>query len=121
MLFGLKNTGAMYQRLMNKMFANQIGRNVQVYVDDMLVYKVMLFGLKILVADFIAEFTNGEDKGADEYLQWSIHTDGSSNRQASGAGIVFLSPEGDKIKCMVHLDFPTTNNEAEYEVLVAGL
>ena len=37
MPFGLKNVGATYQRLMNKMFANQIGRNVQVYVDDMLV------------------------------------------------------------------------------------
>ena len=37
MLFGLKNAGATYQRLMNKMFANQIRRNVQVYVDDMLV------------------------------------------------------------------------------------
>ena len=36
-LFGLKNAGATYQRLMNKMFAHQIGRNVQVYVDDMLV------------------------------------------------------------------------------------
>ena len=35
--FGLKNAGATYQRLMNKMFARQIGRNVQVYVDDMLV------------------------------------------------------------------------------------
>ena len=37
MSFGLKNTGAMYQRLINIMFANQIGRNVQVYVDDILV------------------------------------------------------------------------------------
>ena len=37
MSFGLKNAGAMYQRLMNKMFAHQIGRNVQVYVGDMLV------------------------------------------------------------------------------------
>ena len=37
MPFGLKNTGATYQRLMNRMFAPQIGRNVQVYVDDMLV------------------------------------------------------------------------------------
>ena len=37
MPFGLKNVGATYQRLMNKMFAQQIGRNVQVYVDDMLV------------------------------------------------------------------------------------
>ena len=37
MPFGLKNGGATYQRLMNKMFARQIGRNMQVYVDDMLV------------------------------------------------------------------------------------
>ena len=36
MAFGLKNTGATYQRLMNKMFTHQIRRNVQVYVDDML-------------------------------------------------------------------------------------
>ena len=37
MPFGLKNAGATYQRLMNKMFTHQIGRNVQVYVNDMLV------------------------------------------------------------------------------------
>ena len=37
MSFRLKNTKATYQRLMNKMFTHQIGRNVQVYVDDMLV------------------------------------------------------------------------------------
>ena len=37
MPFRLKNVGATYQRLMNKMCAHQIGRNIQVYVDDMLV------------------------------------------------------------------------------------
>ena len=37
MPFKLKNVGATYQRLMNKMFAHHIRRNVQVYVDDMLV------------------------------------------------------------------------------------
>ncbi|KAK0579910.1 hypothetical protein LWI29_033406 [Acer saccharum] len=36
MPFGLKNAGATYQRLINKMFARQIGRNMEVYVDDML-------------------------------------------------------------------------------------
>ena len=40
MPFGLKNAGATYQRLMNKMFTHQIGRNVQVYVNDMLVKSI---------------------------------------------------------------------------------
>ena len=40
MPFGLKNARATYQRLMNKMFTHQLGRNVQVYVDDMLVKSV---------------------------------------------------------------------------------
>ena len=37
MPFGLKNAGATYQRLVNKMFSKQIGRNMEVYVDDMLI------------------------------------------------------------------------------------
>uniref|UniRef100_A0A7N2MBY2 Uncharacterized protein n=1 Tax=Quercus lobata TaxID=97700 RepID=A0A7N2MBY2_QUELO len=74
-----------------------------------------------IVADFIAEFTRDKDKGAEESPQWSIYIDGSSNRRAGGAGIVLLSPEGDRIECMVRLDFPTTNNEAEYEAVVVGL
>jgi hypothetical protein len=36
MPFGLKNASATYQRLVNKMFEKQIGRNVEVYVEDML-------------------------------------------------------------------------------------
>ena len=37
MPFGLKNTGATYQRLMDRTFKQQIWRNVKVYVDDMVV------------------------------------------------------------------------------------
>ena len=37
MAFRLKNVGATYQRLVNKIFNKQIGRNMEVYVDDMLV------------------------------------------------------------------------------------
>ena len=74
-----------------------------------------------VVADFIAEFTHDEDKGVEESPQWSVHIDGSFNRQAGGVGVVLLSLEGDMVECMVHLDFPTTNNEAKYEALVAGL
>jgi hypothetical protein len=40
MPFGLKNAGATYQQLVNRMFQNQIGRNVEVYVDDLLVKSI---------------------------------------------------------------------------------
>jgi len=33
-----------------------------------------------VVVDFIVEFINVESQGAEEYPQWSIHTDGSFNR-----------------------------------------
>ena len=73
------------------------------------------------MADFIAEFAQSEDKGEENTAQWSIHTEGSSNRRARGAGVVIQTLEGDKIKCIIQLDFPTTNNEAEYEALMVGL
>ncbi|GAA0153009.1 hypothetical protein LIER_11346 [Lithospermum erythrorhizon] len=37
MPLGLKNTRATYQRMVNSIFAQQIGRNMETYVDDMLV------------------------------------------------------------------------------------
>ena len=40
MPFGLKNAGATYQRLVKRIFARQIGRNMEVYVDDMLTKSV---------------------------------------------------------------------------------
>ena len=64
------------------------------------------------MADFIAKYTQLEGKGAEVFKQWSIHMDRSLNWLAEGAGVVIQTPEGDKIKCMIRLDFPTTNNEA---------
>ena len=40
MPFGLKNARATYQKLVNHMFHSQIGWNVEMYVDDMLVKSV---------------------------------------------------------------------------------
>ena len=40
MPFELKNVGATYQRLVNKMFQKQIGASMEVYIDDMLVKSV---------------------------------------------------------------------------------
>ena len=73
------------------------------------------------MVDFIAEYTQSEDKGVEGQRLWSIHTDGSANQRSGGAGVVMQTPERDKIECMIRLDFPTTNNEAEYEALIVGL
>ena len=37
MSYGLKNTGSTYQRMMTKMFEAQMGKNIEVYIDDMVV------------------------------------------------------------------------------------
>ena len=37
MPFGLKNAGSTYQWMMTKMFEPQLGRNIEVYIDDMVV------------------------------------------------------------------------------------
>ena len=47
--------------------------------------------------------------------------DGSSTRYAGGIGVVLQSPEGDKLKHKVHLQYQTTNNEVEYKALLKGL
>ena len=53
------------------------------------------------VADFITEFTLGEDQLVEEKEQWNIYTDGSSNRRAGGAGVVIQTPQRDTIRCMI--------------------
>ena len=42
MLFGLKNEGSTYQRMMTKMFESQLGKSIEVYIDDMVVKSKMV-------------------------------------------------------------------------------
>ena len=37
MPFGLKNAGSTYQRMMTRMFESQLGKNIEIYIDDMMV------------------------------------------------------------------------------------
>uniref|UniRef100_A0A2N9GR51 Uncharacterized protein n=1 Tax=Fagus sylvatica TaxID=28930 RepID=A0A2N9GR51_FAGSY len=76
------------------------------------------------LADFIAEFTSKDDEPTEDVEQtskWTINIDGSSTKDSGGIGVVLKSPEGDTIKQAVRLQYPTTNNEAEYEALLTGL
>ncbi|KAI4995705.1 hypothetical protein ZWY2020_037753 [Hordeum vulgare] len=51
----------------------------------------------------------------DNVLRWSKMLNGS------GAGVVIISPKGDKLKYMLQIHFDSSNNEAEYEALLYGL
>ena len=75
------------------------------------------------LADFIAEFTVTEEEPSEEKLEedWEIEIDGSTVNGAGGVGIVFKTPEGHLLKHSTRLQYPTTNNEAEYEALLTGL
>ena len=43
MPFGLKNLGSTYQRMITKMFEPQLGKSIEVYIDDMMVKSKMVF------------------------------------------------------------------------------
>lgn len=72
------------------------------------------------LADFIIEFTTKEDKGKG-VVPWIVHTDGSPNHYVGGIGVILRSLKGDLPECVIHLQFPMTNNEAEYEAVLVGL
>ncbi|GKD66192.1 reverse transcriptase domain-containing protein [Tanacetum coccineum] len=53
--------------------------------------------------------------------KWRLYTDGASNSDGSGAGLMLIDPEGKEYTYALRFEFETTNNEAEYEALLAGL
>ncbi|GJU25486.1 reverse transcriptase domain-containing protein [Tanacetum coccineum] len=52
---------------------------------------------------------------------WTLFTDGSSCIDGFGARLILTNPEGVEFTYAMRFTFEATNNEAEYEVLIAGL
>jgi ribonuclease HI len=75
-----------------------------------------------ILADFIAEFSNlSKSDELPEGDTWIAYVDGSSMKSRSGAGVALLTPDKREISVAFKLNFSTTTNEAEYEVVIAGL
>ncbi|GKC25582.1 reverse transcriptase domain-containing protein, partial [Tanacetum coccineum] len=80
-----------------------------------------------ILADFIVE--SQEDDTLDTPIEdreelpdpWVLFTDGSSCIDGSGAGLIITNPEGMEFTYALRFRFNATNNEAEYEALIAGL
>lgn len=54
-------------------------------------------------------------------MAWKLFTDGSSNKNGSGVGIILKSLEKHKITLGVRFGFKVSNNKVEYEALLAEL
>ncbi|XP_071901073.1 uncharacterized protein [Coffea arabica] len=80
------------------------------------------------LADFLAEGANltlTELSPLRDDVQpkepWVLFVDGASSKEGSGAGLLLISPTGEELIYALRFDFPTSNNEAEYEALLTGL
>ncbi|GJW50875.1 reverse transcriptase domain-containing protein [Tanacetum coccineum] len=78
-----------------------------------------------ILADFLIE--KPDDVPADISVKetpkevWTLSTDGSSCTDGSGAGLILTSAEGTEFTYALRFQFTASNNEAEYEALIAGL
>ena len=78
-----------------------------------------------VLADFVMECSSAELAENAQTMTdlpiWKLSVDGASNEQGSGAGLILTSPEGIDIENALRFGFQASNNEAEYEAVIAGL
>ncbi|XP_021761159.1 uncharacterized protein LOC110725991 [Chenopodium quinoa] len=70
--------------------------------------------------DFLAEMTRPDLQPAGDQI-WKVFVDGSATATGCGAGVICQSLEGDKFEYAMRFQFQASNNEAEYEALLADL
>ena len=75
-----------------------------------------------VLADFVVEFSpKGEMVCQVEHRLWKVRVDGASSAKGVGAGVVIITPEGILLEHSFRQGFSASNNEAEYEALLARL
>ncbi|GJY61338.1 reverse transcriptase domain-containing protein [Tanacetum coccineum] len=78
-----------------------------------------------ILADFLVEKPDDAPPEASvietPQEQWTLFADGSSCVDGSGVGLILTSPEGTEFTYALRFQFTASNNEAEYEALIAGL
>ncbi|KAG7588683.1 Integrase catalytic core [Arabidopsis suecica] len=74
-----------------------------------------------VLADFLTELPVLGTSEQPESQTWKLYVDGSSSKQGSGVGIKLESPTSEILEQSFRLLFNASNNEAEYEALIAGL
>ena len=84
------------------------------------------------LTNFIAEFMYDvaldpeteapeEQNQGDDLARWKLFIDGSSNQHGYGVGLVLQMPSREQMVYTICIEFKATNNEAEYQALLADL
>ena len=77
-----------------------------------------------VLVDFVAEFSLRKEMEVICHVDlhpWKVFVDDASSATGARAGIVIITPKGIKLEHSFKLVFKASNNEAEYEALLAGL
>ena len=77
-----------------------------------------------VLADFVMEFTSTEltedTQTTPDLPIWKLSIDRTANAQGSGAGLILASLEGIDIEYALRFGFQASNNEVDYEAVIAG-
>ncbi|GAA0150311.1 hypothetical protein LIER_09278 [Lithospermum erythrorhizon] len=142
MAFGLKNVGARYQRMVNKVLSKQIGRDMEIYVDDMLITSQEAQDHEVNLRESFKNlrkyiFRLNPDKcvfgiRSGKFLGYIINQRGiepKSKNDSRNSVRVILAAQGKRYcycprratRLNMLYGSPSTNNKAEYEALANGL
>jgi hypothetical protein len=77
----------------------------------------------LVLLDLTAEWLELQNTGPPDLSSvWTMYFNGSKRVEEAGAGVVLMSPQGDKLKYVLRMIFSqASNNEAEYEALLHGM
>ncbi|XP_062101018.1 uncharacterized protein LOC133806941 [Humulus lupulus] len=76
------------------------------------------------LADFIVEYIGTHERPEEAQvvgLVWKLFMDGSSNKNGAEAGLILVSLDGHRVHSTLRFGFDASNNEVEYEALIARL
>nr|GEU55501.1 reverse transcriptase domain-containing protein [Tanacetum cinerariifolium] len=127
MPFGLKNAGATYQRLVDKVFSKQIGRNLEAYVDDMVIKSTFEEEYETdkafkEIKKFIPALPTLTTPRAGEtlimYLAASKESINAMLFAKRRAGLMLIDLAGKEYTYAIRFEFETTKNEVEYKALL---
>ena len=83
-------------------------------------YKPRLSKKGQVLVDFIAKLPQSETR-PDSLDWWTLNIDRASRQIGAAIGLQLKSPSGDKIEQTIRLEFSASNNELEYEAILAKL